>query len=93
MGKYEKRMKVQMAHHCFNEKDQITLLDFLERFNGSCDPETIAVWCFQYIFHGPEANVVKTRLSGRSLAVEASRMDTLTSYEEVVRFLLKTYAT
>ena len=36
---------------------------------------------------------MKTRLSGRSLAVDASRADMLTSYEEVVQFLLKTYAT
>ena len=97
MGKYEKRMKVQMAHHRFNGKDPITVLDFLARFKDSCDrnniSEAAAVWCFQYFLDGQAANVVKTRLSGRSLAVDASRADMLTSYEEVVQFLLKTYAT
>ena len=35
MGKYEKRMKVQMAHHRFNGKDPITVLDFLASFKDS----------------------------------------------------------
>ena len=82
-----------MAHHRFNGKDPITVLDFLARFKDSCDrnniSEAAAVWCFQYFLDGQAANVVKTGLSGRSLAVDASRADMLTSYEEVV----KTYAT
>ena len=48
-----------MAHHCFNGKDPITVVDFLERFKDSCDrnniSEAAAVWCFQYFLDGQAA--------------------------------------
>ena len=63
MGKYEKRMKVQMAHHRFNGKDPITVLDFLARFKDSCDrnniSEAAAVWCFQYFLDGQAADELR----------------------------------
>ena len=93
----EKEMRVQMGDITFNGKDPITILPFLVRFKEACDKnrigEEMAVYCFKKFLTGAPQHLVMSRLVGDSMATDADQTDMLTSYPEVVNFLLHTYAT
>ena len=95
--KLEKKLKIQMGSHTFSGKDPITVLAFLARFRDACDKNDvaagIAVWCFQYFLTGSARHLVASRLVGRTMATDADQEDMLSTYDEVVNFLLHTYAT
>ena len=93
----QKRMTVQMKTSTFSGHDPIAVLNFLNKFKAACDinriPESLAVWCFQFFVTGRAHSLVMNRLTVQSIAVDVQQQDTLTSYREVVNFLLRTYAT
>lgn len=97
IARLERKMKVQMGEHRFNGSDPITILDFLDRFRETCDKhsvsEGLAMWCFQYFLGGSARALLTSRLTGKSLAIDSCKRETLRSYPEVVNFLLQTYAT
>ena len=86
-----------MGDITFNGKDPITILPFLARFKEACDKnrigEELAVYCFKKFLSGAPQHLVSSRLVGDSMATDADQSDMLTTYREVVNFLLHTYAT
>ena len=97
VSRLEKEMRVQMGDLTFNGKDPITVLPFLAKFKEACDKnrinEGMAVYCFKKFLSGAPQHLVASRLVGESMATDAQQTDMLTSYSEVVNFLLHTYAT
>ena len=95
--KVGKLMSLQMKGASFSGDDPITVLRFLSRFRGACDQnglhEGAALWCFQFFLTGSALARVQSRLLGESGAVDGHRDEVLSSYPEVVNYLLRTYAT
>ena len=92
-----KRMALQMKGVTFSGDDPIAVLNFLSRFTAACNQngmhEGAALWCFQFFMTGTALAKVQTRIVGESGAADARRDEVLSSYPEVVNYLLRTYAT
>ena len=97
MGKYHKRLDVQMKNHSFSGDDPIAVLGFLSRFRNACDKNDIsegaALWCLQFYLTGTAHSILESRLTGGTMAVDVDRTEMIHSYKEAVNFFLKTYAT
>ena len=97
ISRIRKKLDVQMKSHTFSGQDPIAVLGFVARFKMACDHKGVsqgdAVWCFQLYLTGQAHALLQSRLMGNAMAVDAEQRDMLESYEEVVNFLLRTYAT
>ena len=97
INRYRKKLDVQMKTHTFGGQDPIAVLGFLVRFKMACDhngvSEGAAVWCFQIYLTGQAHALFQSRLHGNTMAVDAEQRELLETYAEVVKFLLRTYAT
>lgn len=84
-----------MRDRTFSGKDRITALVFLARFKNFCDTNDVskgaAVFCVQYFLTVQAATMVHNRLSVSTMSIDAGRVEILTSYKEMVNFLLKTF--
>ena len=92
-----KRMALQMKGVTFSGDDPIAVLNFLSRFTAACNQngvhEGAALWCFQFFMTGTALAKEQTRIVGESGVADARRDEVLSSYPEVVNYLLRTYAT
>ena len=97
ISRIRKKRDVQMKSHTFSGQDPIAVLGFLSRFKMACDHNGVrqgaVVWCFQFYLTGQAHALLQSRLMGNTMAVDAEQRDMLEIYEEVVNFLLRTYAT
>lgn len=97
MTKARKLMSLQMKGASLSGDDLIMVLRFLSRFRGAYDQKILhegaALWFFQFFLTGSALARVQSRLSGESGAVDEHRDELLSSYPEVVNYMLRTYAT
>lgn len=93
MGRFRKCISVQMKSLKFDVKDPIALLKFLAMFQTACDfngiHEGANKWLFQMYTRGTAQDLLKNRMAGRAL----HREEQLSTSDEGVHFLLRTYAT
>lgn len=95
MDKWARRMNVQMKSACFRPSDPISVLSFLHNFKMACDSNGIhegaAMWLFQYFIKEP----AKAPLMHRVCLTDkdSQQKGKLTTYCQVVNYLLVTYAT
>ena len=96
---FKKKMTAEMESHIFDGKDSIKILDFLAAFRRACDGmgvhEGAAVFLFTYFMTGNPAADLSSRIESNpgNFAFHQSRKeDVLTSYCQIVNYLLRTYA-
>ena len=81
----------------FSGYDPISVLGFLARFKAACDRnglhDSAAMWCFTIFMTGLALTRTQGRLLRESRVSDRRRKETLTSYPEVVNYLLRTCAT
>ena len=97
IDKLHRKLKVQMGSNTFDGSDPISVLGFLERFKTACNHnfvhEDAAIWLFQFFLEGQAHAMLQSRLVGSNMAVDAKHRELLTSYPQVVNFLIRNYAT
>lgn len=97
IDKLHRKLKVQMGSFTFDGSDPISVLGFLERFKTACNHnhvhEDAAIWLFQFFLEGQAQAMLQSRLVGSSMAIDAKHRELLTSYPQVVNFLIRNYAT
>ena len=90
-------MSLQMKGVTFSGDHPIAVLNFLSRFTAACNQNSVhegaALWCFQFFMTGTAMAKVQTRIVGESRVADARGDEVLSSYPEVVNYLLRTYAT
>ena len=97
INRYRKKLEVQMKTHTFGGQDPIEVLGLIARFkmafhhNGVI--ESAAVWDFQFYLIWKVYALLQSRLHGNTMVVLAEQRKLLESCSEVVKFLLRTYAT
>ena len=96
---FKKKMMPEMEHHTFDGKYPIRILDFLASFRRACDGmgvhEGAALFLFAYFLKGIPENDLVNRIQsdpGKNPTHRTRREDILTSYCQVVNYLLRTYA-
>ena len=97
MGRMQKKLITPMKDRTFSGDDPITVLGFLAHYKDACNlndiSEPVAYWMIQNFLEGRALALVQTRMSGLTMSVDSDRGEMLTTYPEVVNFLLQTYAT
>lgn len=63
-----------------------------EAFSFDRVSESIAIWCFQLYSEEQAKSLLRTRLTGSSMAVDSKHSEMLPPYVGMVGFLLRTYA-
>ena len=91
-------MDIQLRGINFNGSDPVSIINFLSTFQTACNTngvhEGAAMWIFQFFLKDAAKALVKSRTTAtKKKRRKSSSADRLTSYSEVVHFLLKTYAT
>ena len=97
MTKVHRKLITQMKDRGFDGDDPITVLRFLAEYKSACDThsvcEVVAFWAVQNYLSGQALSLVQNRMAGQTMSVDADREEMLTSYPELVNFMLETYAT
>lgn len=88
-------MDVQMKSCVFKRSDPISVLIFLEKFKSACITNSIhegaSKWMFPYFFNKPAKAALSYRKTTQNLG-QTHFEDKLTTYCQVVNYMLKTYA-
>lgn len=97
VAKFVKRLRSQLKETEFDESDPISVLAFLKEFRDACDSigvhEGVAMWLFPHFMKKPASSSLSARLSSRKSKSSGLHDERLSSYVEVVNFMLATYAT
>ena len=99
VAKMAKMMEVQLRSHFFDATDPISILAFLPQFKTACDTngvhEGAETWLFQFFIKSPAkaALVARIRAPNKAKAKHGRKDGILTSYVQVVNYLLRSYAT
>lgn len=97
VAKWAKRLQVQMKTNIFDSFDPISIISFLSAFKLACDTngvhEGAAMWLLHFFMKKPAAAALNSRISLPSKSHRRHKEGTLTTYCEVVNYLLETYAT
>ena len=91
--RFEKDLRVQMQAKTFDGKDPIRILSFLHSFQNAADTnglhEGAAMWLIVRFMSGPAHHALNARLAP---AIQAASAGKLTTYCQVIQYLLQTYA-
>ena len=86
-----------MRSHTVSSQDPIAVLGFLARLKMVCDhngiTEGAAVWCFQFYLSGQAHALLQSLLNRNTMAIDVERRELLQTYQQVINFLLRTFAT
>ena len=93
-----KVIDVQMSGVTFTGSDPIAILGFLTQFRNACNHNGVsegkAVWLSQHYLAGRALNLIQSRMTGTFLVVDdGGHKEALSTYCEVVNYLLRTFAT
>lgn len=97
IGRYRKKLGIQIKGHPFSESDPIAILGFLQRFETACDHNVVtkeaATWCFQSYLTGRTHSPVHSSITEETNTGKVHNRETVQTYAEVVPFILTTYTT
>ena len=97
IGSLKKKLTPEMEDHMYGDSDPIQILDFLVAFQRACDnmavTEGTAMFLFAQFMTGNARRDIMARVEHSRDKIKRERGGSLKSYDQIVNYLLETYAT
>lgn len=97
VAKTAREMGLMMKRHNFDAAKPVSIFGYLTQFRDTCDKQGInegfATWLFPHFIKGRDADALQRLLTPSAIHHHHGAQERLSSYPEVVHYLLRTYAT